>query len=122
MDLWLIVIILLAIAIILLIVSFFVKEEESPLLSQIADFTLQMTEEMHELKTRVTKLEQEVMAEEADEKEIPIKKLNAVTKQHVVKLFQQGKTYDEIGEQLELPETTVQLIIDNYQDTLSTEE
>lgn len=122
MELWPVVIVFLAIAIILLLISFFVKEDESPLLNEVADFTMQITEELHQLRTKVTQLEKSIQETGQEEKELPIKKINAVTKKHVLTLHQQGKTYDEIAEQLELPETTVQLLIDNHHDQLSKED
>lgn len=122
MELWPVVIVFLAIAIILLLISFFVKEDESPLLNEVADFTMQITEELHQLRTKVTQLEKSIQETGQEEKELPIKKINAVTKKHVLTLHQQGKTYDEIAEQLELPETTVQLLIDNHHDQRSKED
>lgn len=118
MELWPIVIILFALSIILLLVSFFVKEDDAGVITEVADFTLQMTEEMHILKTRVTQLEKALGNTEAEDNPIVIKKLSDVTKQQVLKLYEKGKTFDEIAEQLTLPETTVELVIDNHQDTL----
>lgn len=118
MNLWILVIILLVIAVVLLIISFFAKEDDHALLTEIGTFTLQMTEDMHGLKNRIAAIEKSLSEEENNEpEELPVKKLNAITKQHAITLHQKGKTIDEIAEQLVLPETTVQLILDNHQES-----
>lgn len=118
MELWPIVIILFAVAIILLVLSFFVKEDDDGVITEVADFTLQITEEMHILKTRVAQLEKALGNKDLEEQPIAVKKLNDVTKQQVLSLYEKGKTFDEIAEQLNLPETTVDLVIDNHQDAI----
>ncbi|MGP6146166.1 hypothetical protein [Jeotgalibaca sp. A122] len=122
MELWPIVIVLFALAIILLVVSFFVKEDDDGVITEVAEFTLQMTEEMHILKTRVSQLEKALGNTETEDQSITVKKLSDVTKQQVLSLYEKGKTFDEIAEQLSLPETTVELVIDNHQDSLKEEE
>lgn len=118
MNLWIIVIILLVSAILLLLISFFTKEEEHALLTEVSDFTLQITEDVHALKTRLSTVEKIVKEDSSENENLPIKKMTAVTKQHAVSLHEKGKTIDEIAEQLNLPETTVQLILDNHQESL----
>lgn len=118
MELWPLVIILFAAAIILLILSFFVKEDDDGVMTEVADFTLQLTEELHILKTRVTQLEKALGNKESEEETIAVKKLNDITKQQILSLYEKGKTFDEIAEQLDLPETTVDLVIDNHQDAI----
>ncbi|MGP6140019.1 DUF6115 domain-containing protein [Jeotgalibaca sp. A127] len=122
MELWPIVIVLFALAIILLVVSFFVKEDDDGVITEVAEFTLQMTEEMHILKTRVSQLEKALGNTETEDQSITVKKLSDVTKQQVLSLYKKGKTFDEIAEQLSLPETTVELVIDNHQDSLKEEQ
>jgi len=121
MELWPIIIILFVAAIILLALSFFVKEEDDGVMKEIAELTLQMTEEMHILKTRVSQLEKALGNTETEEQPLTIKKLSDVTKQQILSLYEKGKTFDEIAEQLNLPETTVELEIDNHQDSLKSE-
>ncbi len=40
--------------------------------------------------------------------------MHGLTKQHIVTLYNQGETLDDIAEQLNVPVTTVQLVVDNY--------
>lgn len=118
MELWLIVIVLLAIAIVLLFISFFTKDKNNTMNAEITDFTLQMTNDLHSLKKRVSELEnQSGVAPDEEEIQSP-KKINELTKQQTVRLYEQGKTFDEIAEQLTIPETTVQLIVDNHLESL----
>lgn len=118
MELWPIVIIMFAVAIILLILSFFIKEDDDGVITEVADFTLHITEEMHILKTRITQLEKALGNIDSEKEPIAVKKLNDITKQQVLSLYEKGKTFDEIAEQLNLPETTVDLVIDNHQDAI----
>lgn len=119
MELWPIVIILFASATILSIVSFFMKEDDDGVMTEVADFTLQLTEEMHILKTRVAQLEKALGDKETEEESIPVKKLNEVTKKQIISLNEKGKTFDEIAEQLNVPETTVDLVVDNHLDQVN---
>ena len=50
MEQWTIVIVLLTIAIILLFASFFVKDNDRKFADEMSEYTLQLTEEIHELK------------------------------------------------------------------------
>ena len=113
-----IVIILLAIAIILLFISFFTKNKENAITTEITDFTLQMTKDLHSLKKRVVELE-EASGIAIPQEDIPSpKKINELTKQQTIRLYEQGNTFDEIAKKIEIPETTVQLIIDNHLENL----
>lgn len=114
MDLWIIVIILLACAIILLGASFFIKEKpDEALLTQVAEWSLPLTKELQDVKERLTVLEKGAGMEK-DVTERPLKKVNDLIKRQVISLYEKGLTYDAISEQLGLPETTVQLLVDNH--------
>lgn len=114
MDIWIIVIILLVCAVVLLGASFFVKDKKNEaLLAQVAEWTLPLTEELKDVKKRLATLEKET-GMEAPGKELPLKKVNDLTKRQIIGLFEKGLTYDAISEQLALPETTVQLVVDNH--------
>lgn len=116
MELWPIIILLLVISSILLIISFFAKNNDDGILTEVAEYTLQVTEEIHALKTRITQLEKNLGTSNED---FIVKKVNDITKKQVLKLYENGKTFDEIADQLTLPETTVELVIDNHQDTVN---
>ena len=116
MELWPIIILLLVISSILLVISFFVKNNDDGVLAEVAEYTLQMTEEIQALKTRITQLEKNLGT---PNEEITVKKVNDITKKQVLKLYENGKTFDEIADQLTLPETTVELVIDNHQDSIN---
>ncbi|UJF14891.1 hypothetical protein LZ578_07675 [Jeotgalibaca sp. MA1X17-3] len=118
MELWMIVIILLAIAIILLFISFFSKNKDSAMTAEITDFTLQMTKDLRSLKKRVVELEEASGITVPQEEVTGPKKINELTKQQTIRLYEQGNTFDEIAEKLEIPETTVQLIVDNHLENL----
>lgn len=113
-----IVIILLAIAIVLLFISFFSKKQDTTMTAEITDFTLQMTKDLHSLKKRVSELEEISGISIHHEDTTGPKKINELTKQQTVRLYEQGNTFDEIAEKLEIPETTVQLIVDNHLENL----
>lgn len=49
-----------------------------------------------------------------EEPVVDSKKLHNITKQHIITLYSQGCELEEIAEQLTVPLTTVQLVIDNY--------
>ncbi len=49
-----------------------------------------------------------------EEPESDVKKLHNITKQHIITLYSQGCEMDEISEQLSVPMSTVQLVIENY--------
>ncbi|AQS52994.1 hypothetical protein BW727_100601 [Jeotgalibaca dankookensis] len=115
MELWPIIILLLVISSILLVISFFVNNNDDGVLAEVAEYTLQMTEEIQALKTRITQLEKNLGT---PNEEITVKKVNDITKKQVLKLYENGKTFDEIADQLTLPETTVELVIDNHQDSM----
>lgn len=116
MELWPIIILLLVISSILLVISFFVKNNDDGVLAEVAEYTLQMTEEIQALKARITQLEKNLGT---PNEEITVKKVNDITKKQVLKLYENGKTFDEIADQLTLPETTVELVIDNHQDSMN---
>ncbi|UEA30898.1 helix-turn-helix domain-containing protein [Granulicatella elegans] len=46
--------------------------------------------------------------------EQPEEELHSITRKHILTLFSHGGSYEEIAEQLNLPVSTVQLVIDSY--------
>lgn len=115
MELWPIVIVLLALAIVLLFISFFAKDDHNKLADEMSEYTLQLTEDIHQLKQRLVALEEELGKENIiSEDSQVVKKTHNLTKKHIISMYVNGKTFDEIAEQLDVPVTTVQLVVDNY--------
>lgn len=46
--------------------------------------------------------------------EQPEEELHSITRKHILTLFSHGGSYEEIAEQLNVPVSTVQLVIDSY--------
>ena len=140
MHVWVVVLALLALAVFFLFISLFLKdnhnEEE---IDELAEGLLELNREVYSLKKKIQELEgttvykgpsveptyEEVRAaktapvseeteavEEATAEESG--RLHNVTKQQIITLFSHGNSVETISEQLNVPVSTVQLVIDNY--------
>ena len=133
MHVWVVVLALLALAVFFLFISLFLKdnhnEEE---IDELAEGLLELNREVYSLKKKIQELEgttvykgpsveptyEEVRAakteavEEATAEESG--RLHNVTKQQIITLFSHGNSVESISEQLNVPVSTVQLVIDNY--------
>ena len=49
-----------------------------------------------------------------EEAPIEVRRVNSLTKQLIIRLFEEGKTAENIAIQANVPVTTAQIIIDNY--------
>lgn len=130
MDIWILVIALLVIAIILLISSYFAGENQDAE-ERINEFSVQQSEELYNIKTRIAELEKSnrgltqngsVNTEETDyyndshtQEEYPIvDEVNDEQHEAIIRLYSQGYTMHEIGQAVKLNSVTVQKIIDDY--------
>lgn len=142
MHVWVVVLALLALAVFFLFISLFLKdnhnEEE---IDELAEGLLELNREVYSLKKKIQELEgttvykgpsveptyEEVRA--AKTAEVPVAeiteaveettaeesgRLHNVTKQQIITLFSHGNSVETISEQLNVPVSTVQLVIDNY--------
>ncbi|XJS11543.1 hypothetical protein ACF3NG_04880 [Aerococcaceae bacterium WGS1372] len=128
MDIWILVIALLVIAIILLVASFFAGDDQD-VAEQISEYSVQQSEELYSIKTRLAELEKNqelpysntVVYGEADEiidEEVAdIQEVEDVSdSQHekIIRLYSQGYTMHEISQEVQLNSVTIQKVIDDY--------
>ena len=142
MHVWVVVLALLALAVFFLFISLFLKdnhnEEE---IDELAEGLLELNREVYSLKKKIQELEgttvykgpsveptyEEVRAAKTAEVRVAEKpepvaeataeesgRLHNVTKQQIITLFSHGNSVESISEQLNVPVSTVQLVIDNY--------
>ena len=140
MHVWVVVLALLALAVFFLFISLFLKdnhnEEE---IDELAEGLLELNREVYSLKKKIQELEgttvykgpsveptyeevraakPEPVAEETEAVEEATAeesgRLHNVTKQQIITLFSHGNSVESISEQLNVPVSTVQLVIDNY--------
>ena len=132
MHVWVVVLALLALAVFFLFISLFLKdnhnEEE---IDELAEGLLELNREVYSLKKKIQELEgttvykgpsveptcEEVRAAKTAVEEVTAEesgRLHNVTKQQIITLFSHGNSVESISEQLNVPVSTVQLVIDNY--------
>lgn len=142
MHVWVVVLALLALAVFFLFISLFLKdnhnEEE---IDELAEGLLELNREVYSLKKKIQELEgttvykgpsveptyEEVRAAKTAEVRVAEEteaveeataeesgRLHNVTKQQIITLFSHGNSVESISEQLNVPVSTVQLVIDNY--------
>lgn len=139
-QLWVIVVGLLALSAIFFFISLFLKdnnyEEE---LDEISESLLELNREIYSLKKQLQELEEKnkpaksyvsgettslytqattalktPLQQEEEGSGMDVRRLHNITKQHIITLYSHGNTFDQIAEQLNVPVTTVQLVVDNY--------
>lgn len=128
MDIWILVIALLVIAIILLVASFFAGDDQD-VAEQINEYSVQQSEELYSIKTRLAELEknQELPYSESvvygqtdngiDEEVVEMQQVEEVSDaQHekIIRLYSQGYTMHEISQEVQLNSVTIQKVIDDY--------
>lgn len=140
MHVWVVVLALLALAVFFLFISLFLKdnhnEEE---IDELAEGLLELNREVYSLKKKIQELEgttvykgpsvEPTYEEVRTAKTAPVSeeteaveeataeesgRLHNVTKQQIITLFSHGNSVETISEQLNVPVSTVQLVIDNY--------
>ena len=142
MHVWVVVLALLALAVFFLFISLFLKDNQNEEeIDELADGLLELNREVYSLKKKIQELEgttvykgpsveptyEEVRAAKAAEVRVAEKteaveeataeesgRLHNVTKQQIITLFSHGNSVESISEQLNVPVSTVQLVIDNY--------
>ena len=128
MDIWILVIALLVIAIILLIASFFAGDDQD-VTEQTNEYTVQQSEELYAIKTRLAELEksQNTPYNETDvynstdgvydDEPVESQEIEEVSdNQHemIIRLYSQGYTMHEISQEVQLNSVTIQKVIDDY--------
>lgn len=128
MDIWILVIALLVIAIILLVASFFTGDDQD-VTEQINEFSVQQSEELYSIKTRLAELEKnQTMSyndtvvynttdDVYDSQPIETQEVQEVSdSQHemIIRLYSQGYTMHEISQDVQLNAVTIQKVIDDY--------
>ena len=142
MHVWVVVLALLALAVFFLFISLFLKDNQNEEeIDELADGLLELNREVYSLKKKIQELEgttvykgpsveptyEEVRAAKAAEVRVAEQteaveeataeesgRLHNVTKQQIITLFSHGNSVESISEQLNVPVSTVQLVIDNY--------
>ena len=135
MHVWIVVVALLALAVFFLFISLFLKDNQyEDELDELSEGLLELNREVYSLKKKIQELEgtpiYRAPVEQAPQPEpeftfIPQpvseptvsqteEELHSITRKHILTLFSHGGSYEEIAEQLNLPVSTVQLVIDSY--------
>ena len=137
MHVWIVVVALLALAVFFLFISLFLKDNQyedeldelsegllapqpepeftfipQPVVEPEPTFTprFEVEEEVKPVfEPKPTYTEPTISQPEQQEEE-----LHSITRKHILTLFSHGGSYEEIAEQLNVPVSTVQLVIDSY--------
>lgn len=112
MDVWMIVIILLIISVALIVWSFYKKDNGEKVKEEFEELSLQLMQDIYHLKNRVAILENELNI--TTEETLTSMKIHDVLKNHVVTLYTQGVSLENIASQTQLPVATVQVVVDEY--------
>lgn len=112
MDIWWIVIILLIISVALIVWSFYKKDNGEKVKEEFEELSLQLMQDIYHLKNRVAILENELNI--TTEETLTSMKIHDVLKNHVVTLYTQGVSLENIASQTQLPVATVQVVVDEY--------
>ncbi len=114
MDLWIIVIILLVIAIALIGWSFYKKDNGETIKEEFEELSLQLLQDIYGLKKRISILEEELNIH--TEEKATSAKIHDVLKKHVITLYTQGVSSEDIANQTRLSKATIKVVIDEYID------
>lgn len=112
MELWIIIGILFGISAILMALSFLKKEEKDHTYKELEDVSLNLVQIIYGLNKRVKNLESELKVENP-EMTFP-DRVTDMTQTHILTLFTQGLSAQEISEHLHVSEASVQHTIDAY--------
>lgn len=128
MDIWILVIALLVIAIILLVASFFAGDDQD-VTEQMNEYSVQQSEELYAIKTRLAELEknqnmpyndtvvynttEEVYDNEPTEPQ-EVEEVSDNQHEMIIRLYSQGYTMHEISQEVQLNSVTIQKVIDDY--------
>lgn len=105
-------IVLIIIAIALLIWSFFKQDTGEKLQEEFEELSLQLLQDIHQLKERVAALEKELAISSSNLTET--NQVQADIKKKVIHLYKKGVSIQETASQENVPEETVKQIIDDY--------
>ena len=110
---WHTVIGLVGLGLLFLLLSFLVKDNSSRYLEELRDYSFEQSQDIFELRNRLNRLE-EMVGVAKEEAPIEVRRVNSLTKQLIIRLFEEGKTAENIAIQANVHVTTAQIIIDNY--------
>ncbi|AXY25891.1 hypothetical protein CL176_07705 [Suicoccus acidiformans] len=139
MDIWILVIVLLAIAIVLLVASFF-AEDDVDVEERINEYSVQQSQELYNVKTRLAELEQQTtfapvagptsdtypeegeptiayeedVLEVGEEIAVEPEAVSDEAHQQIIQLYSQGYTMHEISQAVNLNTITIQNVVDDY--------
>ncbi|WP_124057475.1 hypothetical protein [Vaginisenegalia massiliensis] len=130
MDIWVLVTILLVISIILLVISFFMNED-SDVQERIEELTVQQSQELYQLKTRLAELEARDRSdysgqtnyspvgvvepvEDSIDPSLTMDDLTDEQHEDIIRFYSQGYTMHEISQQVKVPSKLVQDVVDDY--------
>lgn len=126
MDIWILVLVLLVIAVVLLVASFFTDDEEDfDLDERFNEYALQQSQELLNLKNRVTDLETylyqdpenyttETAVDFVEDRELQAEAVSEPVRQEIIDLYSKGYRLDEIGQSVGLSTASVQNVVDDY--------
>ena len=112
MNSWTVPLILIGIAIALWIAADLADDPEQHEQEEFEELSLNLLQELHQMKQRVEMLETELDIEPT----LPStkKRILDITKRHVLTLYTKGVPTEQITQQINIPETAVLEIIDTY--------
>lgn len=135
MDIWILVIALLVIAIILFILSIYAKEESIDYDEHFREITNNQSQELQAIKARLAELEnqydtptytssmepidsfpvyEEESTESAGELVTDFNDITDITRDHIIELYTQGYTMQEIAFEANVNVPVVQYVVDDY--------
>lgn len=120
MEIWILVVALLAISIVCFVLSMYAKDANVD--EKLDEFSVQQSQELFALKTRIAELERNRRLEETTavvpveivDEAFSLDSVSDLTKEEVIRLYSQGYTMSEISTEMALSTQAIQLIIDDY--------
>ncbi|MDO4432855.1 MAG: hypothetical protein Q4B80_06000 [Aerococcaceae bacterium] len=120
MEIWILVVALLAISIVCFVLSMYAKNANVD--EKLDEFSVQQSQELFALKTRIAELERNRRLEETTvaapaetvDEAFSLDSVSDLTKEEVIRLYSQGYTMSEISTEMALSTQAIQLIIDDY--------
>lgn len=132
MDIWILVIVLLIISIILFILSIYAKEDTSQYDEHFRELTNNQSQELQSIKTRLSELEgqytdrypqetietfptyEETATVTTGEPVAQFEDVTDITRDHIIELYTQGYTMQEIAFEANVNVSVVQYVVDDY--------